>query len=60
MHYWHAPTIPAGTPPTTTVLVQSQCGIRLNLPAREVQAWAAKGNVADPSSACPGCVRSAS
>lgn len=57
-HYWHAPTIPVGTPTTATVVVQSDCGIRYNIPVWGLDTWRAKSNPHPAAEdTCENCLR---
>lgn len=57
VHYWHAPEIPLGTPVTASVVVKSDCGLRIDLPVWGVRHWEDRQNSEPtPDNACPACV----
>lgn len=56
-HFWNVPATVVGVPPPTTVVVVSNCGHKINLPAWQVLEWQAKANpVPAPEQTCPACL----
>lgn len=54
-HYWDAPTIPATCPPSTTVVIRSRCGLKLQEPAWKVREWEGKAVNTPADNDCETC-----
>lgn len=55
-HLWNAPDIGA-VPGPTSVVVQSNCGLKHTLPAYEVREWRAKAvPMPEDKDCCPACL----
>lgn len=54
-HYWDAPKIPATVPSTTTVVIRSRCGLKMQEPAWKVREWEGSANNEPADNDCSTC-----